>query len=62
MQSSQQNAGGPGKAPKSTRKQDSVMMYCSFFTYGKDGSHQRQLACDLKEDQIIKQIQGLESK
>lgn len=46
----------------STKHVDSVLMYCSFFTYGKEQAAHRKIACEMKTKDIVQKIKDLESK
>ena len=50
------------KKKVSTKNADSVLMYCSFFTYGKDQASHRKAACEMKVDQIVSKFTEIESK
>ena len=40
--------------------QDRILMYCSYFSYGKAKGIDRKAACDVKAANIIQDIQSLE--
>ena len=43
--------------------QDCILMYCSYFTYGKDQARTRRAFCDgLKSNDIITKLETLERK
>lgn len=46
----------PTKGNNSTKHFDSILMYCSFFTYGPNQAKNRQNACNIKIDSITKKI------
>jgi len=48
-------AGGP-------KHQDSILMYCSYFTYCQNPQKNRKMACDIQETRIIAKFNDLESK
>lgn len=45
-----------------TKHVDSVMMYCSLFTYGKNATKLRKDTCEIDVKQMIAEFQKYESK
>ena len=45
-----------------TKHMDSILMYCSYFTYAENGSKKRSDATKINPDDIVSKINGLEKQ
>ena len=52
----------PSEKGMSTKHIDSVLMYCSFFTYGKEQAAHRKAACEMATEGILQKVNDLESR